>query len=76
MASATLTGTLTLTAVSVGTATIHVYAADGQHFDGQIPVPVRESFSVTVVNQAPMAVTAGLSFNGLACVPAKWIAVI
>ena len=53
MASATLTGTLTLTAVSVGTATIHVYADDGQHFDGQTPVPVRESFSVTVVNQAP-----------------------
>ena len=64
MASATLTGTLTLTAVSVGTARIDVYAADGQHSDGQgNPVPVRESFNVTVVNQPPMAVTTGLSFN-------------
>ena len=62
-ASATLTGTLTLTAMSVGTARIDVYAADGQHFDGQTPVPVRESFTVTVVNQPPMAVTEGLSFN-------------
>lgn len=58
MASATSMGMLTLTAVSVGTARIHVYVEDGQH-----DVPVRESFTVTVVNQPPMAVMEGLSFN-------------
>lgn len=56
--------TLTLTAarVEVGdlpaTARIDVFADDGEH-----DVPVRESFTVTVVNQAPMKVTEGLSFN-------------
>ena len=58
MASSTMDGTLTLTAVKVGTTRIDVYARDGQH-----DVPVRESFSVTVVNQPPMAVREGLSFN-------------
>ena len=56
--------TLTLTAarVAIGdlpaTARIDVFADDGEH-----DVPVRESFSVTVVNQAPMKLTEGLSFN-------------
>ena len=63
--SASVTGTmLTLTAAAVAidafpaTARIDVRAEDGQH-----DVPVVESFHVMVVNQAPMKLTEGLSFN-------------
>ena len=62
---ASVSGTmLTLTAAAVAidafpaTARIDVRAEDGQH-----DVPVVESFHVMVVNQAPMKLTAGLSFN-------------